>query len=118
MYEIGDRREKWNEESRNAQAGDLVLIMEKNYQKLKRLEWNTGTIVEALPDGDGLVRNVTVQPHKRPNEKREKRPKKMSIHHLVLLKEVHKADTRPDTKLQEIEDERIREEVLLTVRPE
>ena len=60
MYEIGDRRDKWNKESRNARVGDLVLITEKNNLKQKRLEWNTGTIVEALPDRDGLVRHVTV----------------------------------------------------------
>ena len=47
--------------------------MEKDYKKLKRLEWITGTITEALPDSDGLVRNVTVQPHKRPNERKERR---------------------------------------------
>ena len=118
MYEIGDHRAKWNEESRNAQVGDLVLIMEKDYKKLKRLEWITGTITEALPDSDGLVRTVTVQPHKRPNERKERRPKKMSIHYLVLLKEVHNADSSQEMKLQEIEDGMMRKEVLLTVRPE
>ena len=118
MYEIGDCRDKWNEARRNAEVGDLVLIMAKDNLKLKRLEGNTGTIIEALPDRDGLVRSVTVQPHKRPNERSEGRPKKMSIHYLVLLKEVHNADTSSDTKLQEIEDGRPTQEVLLTVRPE
>ena len=37
MYEIWYFRPKWNEESRNDQVGDLVLIMEKDYKKLKRL---------------------------------------------------------------------------------
>ena len=82
------------------------------------MEWNTGTVIEATPDGDGLVRNVTVQPHKRPKEKKEKGPKKMSIHYLVLLKEVHNADSSPKINLQEIKDGETRKEVLLTVRPE
>ena len=35
IYEIGDKRDKWNQPRRNAQVGDLVLICQKNLPRLQ-----------------------------------------------------------------------------------
>ena len=83
MYSIGTGREKWTQPQANAQVGDTVLIREKN---LSRLEWSTGTIIEVHPSADGLVRRVTLQPHKRKGKATTETPRQRAIHYLVLIK--------------------------------
>ena len=73
IYQIGTDKEKWLQPQRNASVGDIVLLKDK---QLSRLDWATGVIVTATPDKDGLVRKVTVQPHKQPGQNQLHHPKK------------------------------------------
>ena len=92
IYSIGDKREKWTSPHRNAQAGDTVLIRDKN---LPRMEWSTGTITETIPSRDGLVRRVIVQPHRQPGKSTTDKPRERAIHDLVLIKELQNDDSEP-----------------------
>ena len=83
MYQIGTNKEKWLNPQRNAQVGDEVLLKEKSAD---RLEWPTGVIKAVTVDKDGLVRKVTVQPHKRPGQSNYPQPRERAIHDLVLIK--------------------------------
>merc|ERR1712105_193893 len=76
IYGIGRKREKWLNPERNAKVGDLVLICEKN---LPRLNWSTGTIINTTTASDGLVRRVTVQPHKRQDKATTEAPRERAI---------------------------------------
>ena len=51
-------RQKWLRPRRNAEIGDLVLIVEEN---LPRGQWHLGRIVKVIPGRDGLVRTVEVK---------------------------------------------------------
>merc|ERR1712018_1059362 len=89
IYQIGTDREKWTEPQRNAKVGDIVLLKEKNSQ---RLEWPTGTITQVFKDQDNLVRRVIVQTHKKSDQERTPQPKERAIHDLVLLKAITAKD--------------------------
>ena len=89
MYSIGTDREKWTRPHRNASVGDTILLREKN---LPRMDWSTGTITEVHPSEDGLVRKVTVQPHKRADKTTTEAPRLRAIHDLVLLKSLTNKD--------------------------
>ena len=48
-------RQKWQRPRRNAQVGDLVLVVDKD---LPRGKWHLGRIVRVIHGKDGLVRTV------------------------------------------------------------
>ena len=51
-------REKWNEERRNFEVGDIVLLKDED---VRRNQWPMARVVEVFPSSDGLVRSVKVQ---------------------------------------------------------
>ncbi|KAL4217997.1 hypothetical protein ACF0H5_022735 [Mactra antiquata] len=51
-------RQKWHTAQRNIRVGDIVLIKDEG---LPRNHWSLAVVVEANPDGDGLVRRVKVK---------------------------------------------------------
>jgi hypothetical protein len=51
-------RKKWFMPNRNAEVGDRVLVIDEN---TRRGEWPVGTVVKVYPDGEGIVRHVTVK---------------------------------------------------------
>ena len=51
-------RQKWLRPRRNAQVGDLVLLVD---QDLPREKWHLGRIVRVIRGRDGLVRTVEVK---------------------------------------------------------
>ena len=48
-------RQKWTEERRNVQEGDIVFLKEED---LVRSYWKLARVIEAVPDSDGHVRKV------------------------------------------------------------
>ena len=51
-------RQKWHRPRRNAQVGDLVLVVD---QDLPRGKWHLARIVRVIQGKDGLVRTVEVK---------------------------------------------------------
>lgn len=51
-------RQKWTQQRRNIQVGDLVLLVEDD---LAPSFWRTGRVQKVLPGPDGLVRNVRLK---------------------------------------------------------
>ena len=51
-------RQKWHRPRRNAQVGDLVLVVD---QDLPRGKWHLGRVVRVIHGKDGLVRTVNVK---------------------------------------------------------
>lgn len=51
-------RTKWTKEQRNANVGDIVLLLDESKQ---RSEWNMGKIIVAEKDSTSLVRSVIVK---------------------------------------------------------
>ena len=97
IYQIGTDKEKWVNPTRNAEAGDVVLLKEKAIST-SRLDWDTGTIISTTMDRDNLVRRVMVQPHKKPGQETIPKPKERATHDLVLLKAITAKDNpAPDT---------------------
>ena len=89
MYDIGSRREKWTEKRRNAQVGDLVLMRDKQTQ---RLDWPTAEIIEVYPDAENIVRSVMVKPITQKDKAITATPRKRAVHDLVLIKEAFDDD--------------------------
>ena len=76
MYEIGLIRPKWLKPSRNAKVGDVVLIKDKN---LPRLNWSTGTITGVRMGDAGLVRSVSLRPHRRNDKATTEKERSFSL---------------------------------------
>ena len=51
-------RNKWTEEVRNLQVGDLVLVVEPN---VSRGMWPTGRVLRTIPGHDGRVRSAELK---------------------------------------------------------
>ena len=68
-------RTKWHEPRRNVCVGDVVLVKDAT---LPRMQWPLARVMEAKPDGDGLVRRVKIKT--RTSDALER-----SVHKLVLL---------------------------------
>ena len=51
-------RQKWQRPRRNAEIGDLVLLVD---DCLPRGQWRMGRVIKAVPGRDGLVRTVVVK---------------------------------------------------------
>ena len=51
-------RQKWHRPRRNAEVGDLVLLVD---EPLPRGQWRMGRVVKVVPGRDGLVRTVEVK---------------------------------------------------------
>ena len=51
-------RQKWQRPRRNAEVGDLVLLMD---ECLPRGQWHLGRVIRVVPGRDGLVRTVEVR---------------------------------------------------------
>ena len=51
-------RKKWQQENRNLQTGDVVLLLSPS--KLTKGEYRLGVIKETTPDKDGVVRTAKV----------------------------------------------------------
>jgi hypothetical protein len=49
------QRQKWNEDKRNVQVGDVVMVSEAN---LPRCKWRLARIADTYPEEDDRVRNV------------------------------------------------------------
>ena len=51
-------RQRWTQESRNLEPGDVVLLVDENVQ---RGQWQMGKVQEVLPSRDGKVRKALVK---------------------------------------------------------
>ena len=51
-------RLKWEQDTRDLQKGDLVLLQEKN---IKRSKWPLARVIEVFPGDDGRVRSVKIK---------------------------------------------------------
>ena len=52
------KREKWTNERRNFQVGDIVLVKDED---VRRNQWPLARVVEVSPSADGMVRSVKVK---------------------------------------------------------
>ena len=52
------QRKKWNEDTRNIQVGDLILVVDYT---VSRGSWLLGRVVEVFPGTDGVVRSADVK---------------------------------------------------------